>query len=86
MAYSKHDFINFHDLDLETLLEEYTCNDIECSDNEALPKCKKIKQDQTYVYTCDSCDKKYVSMSVIRGHLRSKHCATNIRGKCHFSW
>ena len=48
MAYSKHDFSLSW---FRNLLGEYTCSDIECSDNEGLPECKQLKQVQIYVYT-----------------------------------
>ena len=74
MAYSKEDFINFSDLDLSLLLEDFTESEYYNRDSDfEIEKVWKPKSDgnkKAKLYQCDECTKSYSSISGIRGHLR----------------
>ena len=64
MPYGKEDFLGWDDDDtnLDLLLGEYTCIEVELSDDETLATCSKT-------YKCSECPKTYSSISGLRGHL-----------------
>ena len=68
MAYGKSDFIDFEDLDV--LLEEYTCSEIDSSNESYVTKGAKSSV-KSKINECDSCDKTYSTISGLRGHLRT---------------
>ena len=74
------------------MLGDYTCSEIELTDDdEPLTKKnrkqKKVKSDNSEnsakakTYNCSECTNSYASISGLRGHLRKKHGITNAKGK-----
>ena len=88
MSYGKDDFLHWDDdIDLDSLLGDYTCSEIELTDDdEPLTKKKqkkteskkKVKSDNSEnsakakTYNCSECTNSYASISGLRGHLRKK--------------
>ena len=88
MAYSKDDFVNFSELDLDFILGDFTESECDFSssdcdefDGDKLQKGNTQNVQSKKQYECDECDKTYASISGLRGHLRSKHGKENIQGK-----
>ena len=77
MAYSKSDFFHWdNDLDLNSILGEYTCSsEDEHSENVDADVSKSCVE-----YQCPECDKCYKSISGIRGHLTGKHGYKRVKG------
>ena len=81
MPYGKEDFLGWDDGDtnLDLLLGEYTCIEVELSDDETVHSttgqpsvtCSKT-------YKCSECPKTYSSISGLRGHLNKKHGILNV--------
>lgn len=79
---SKSDFLSWDDdIDLETLLGEYTENDHDVTDSESddysasvghRTKVRKLGKD-SYVYICPVCDKSLKTISGFRGHTSKQH-------------
>ena len=90
MSYGKDDFLDWDDdgLDLGALLGEYTCSEVELSDDEVQNKKSKtvkassVQKDK--IYQCDNCENSYSSVSGLRGHLQKKHGITNVKGLIYF--
>ena len=97
MSYGKDDFLHWDDdIDLDSLLGDYTCSEIELTDDDEpstkkteskKKKKKKVKSDNSEnsakakTYNCSECTNSYASISGLRGHLRKKHGITNAKGK-----
>ena len=90
MPHGKDDFLDWDDdrLDLGALLGNYTCSEVELSDDEVQnKKSKTVKASsvQKYkIYQCDNCENYYSSVSGLRGHLQGKHGITNVKGLINF--
>ena len=82
MSYGKDDFLDWDDegLDLGALLGEYTCSEIEITDDEVQSKRSKKTVQKEKIYHCDNCDNSYSSVSGLRGHLLKKHGVSNVKG------
>lgn len=85
MSYGKDDFLHWDDdIDLDSLLGEYTCSELEISDDDEhmTKKSKPEKASASVIktYKCSDCDNSYASISGLRGHLRKKHGITNVKG------
>ena len=81
MSYGKYDFLHWDDdIDLDSLLGDYTCSEIELTDDDEPStknrKQKKVKSDNSEnsakakTYNCSECTNSYASISGLRGHLR----------------
>ena len=98
MSYGKDDFLHWDDdIDLDSLLGDYTCSENEITDDdEPLTKKKKNRKQKKKVksdnsensakaktYNCSECTNSYASISGLRGHLRKKKAygITNAKGK-----
>ena len=88
MANSNSDFLDWDDINLDVLFEEYTCDDSSSDDEFCSKKFKnkgktteRTKPDKNGTYICDMCVKSYISISGIRGHMRTKHGMQNVKGK-----
>ncbi|CAG2191415.1 unnamed protein product [Mytilus edulis] len=90
---SKSDFLSWDDsdLNLDLLLGDFTASDIESEDDYVPPaKTAKPQKEATTasannterqaLYQCSDCDKTYSSVSGFRGHLRTKHSLSSIKG------
>ena len=93
MSYGKDDFLDWDDdIDLDSLLGEYTCSEIELTDyDEPSKKKQKTKTAKSEnisknmsakakTYRCSGCQNSYASISGLHGHLRNKHGITNFKG------
>ncbi|CAC5372379.1 unnamed protein product [Mytilus coruscus] len=79
------------DLNLDLLLGEYTASDVE-SEDDYVPAAKTAKtpkeastasackSEREAIYQCPECDNTYSSVSGFRGHLRTKHSLSKIKG------
>ena len=89
MSYGKDEFLHWDDdIDLDSLLGDYTCSEIELTDDDEpstkKQKAKKVKSDNSEnsakakTYNCSECTSSYASISGLRVHLfiYEKH------GKC----
>ena len=93
MSYGKDDFLHWDDdINLDSLLGDYTCSETELTDDDEpltkkKKKKKKVKSDNSEnsakakTYNCSECTNSYASISGLRGHLRKKHGITNAKGK-----
>ena len=88
MSYGKDDFLHWDDdIDLDSLLGDYTCSEIELTDDDEpstkKQKAKKVKSDNSEnsakakTYNCSECTNSYASISGLRGHLRKKRMQCN---------
>ena len=69
--YKQGDFFSWDDdLDLDMLLGDYTCDELENSSD---------GKDTVCVYQCPQCNKEYRSISGFRGHVLKKH-NMNLKG------
>ena len=89
MSYGKDDFLDWDDetLDLDLLLGDYTCSEVELSDDEVVNKKSKTVKARVVkdkIYQCDSCDNSYCTISGLRGHLQKKHGITSVKGRFRF--
>ena len=86
MSYGKDDFLHWDDdIDLDSLLGDYTCSEIDLTDDDEpstkkqKAKKKKVKSDNSEnsakakTYNCSECTNSYASISGLRGHLRKKN-------------
>ena len=84
MSYGKDDFLHWDDdIDLDSLLGDYACSEIELTDDDEpltkKQKAKKLKSDNSEnsakakTYNCSECTNSYASISGLRGHLRKKN-------------
>ena len=84
MAYSKGDFVQFSDLDLDYFLGEYTNSEIELSDEECHDTRSNQRSNSVTTkrkrYICDQCSCSYASISGLRGHLRTRHSTASVKG------
>ena len=93
MSYGKDDFLDWDDdIDLDSLLGEYTCSEIELTDDDEPSKKKQKTKNaksenmsenvsaKAKTYRCSECQNSYASISGLRGHLRNKHGITNVKG------
>ena len=89
MSYGKDDFLHWDDdIDLDSLLGDYTCSEIELTDDDEPStkknrKQKKVKSDNSEnsakakTYNCSEC----VDIWVARSSTKKKHGITNAKGK-----
>ena len=87
MSYGKGDFLSWDDddLNLDLLLGEYTCSELEVSDDETVEVQKKQPQTSPEkTYQCSECTHTYSSISGLRGHLNKKHGIRNVKGNITF--
>ena len=84
MSYGKDDFLHWDDdIDLDSLLGDYTCSEIELTDDDEpstkKQKAKKVKSDNSEnsakakTYNRSECTNSYASISGLRDHLRKKN-------------
>ena len=81
MPYGKEAFLGWDDddMNLDLLLGEYTCSEVDLSDDETVHS--TIDQPSatcSKMYKCSECPKTYSSISVLRGHLNKKHGILNV--------
>ena len=75
MPYGKEDFLGWDDDDtnLDLLLGEYTCIEVELSDDETVHSTTdQPSATCSKTYKCSECPKTYSSISGLRGHLNKK--------------
>ena len=75
MPYGKKDFLGWDDDDTnqDLLLAEYTCIEVELSDDETVHSATdQPSATCSKTYKCSECPKTYSSISGLRGHLNKK--------------
>ena len=86
MSYGKEDFLRWDDddINLDLLLGDYTCSEVELSDDETVYSTKEQPplsvNSVLKTYKCSECPKTYSSISGLRGHLNKKHAILNVKG------
>ena len=81
MPYGKEDFLGWDDDDTNSdlLLGEYTCIEVELSDDETVHSTTgQPSATCSKTYKCSECPKTYSSISGLRGHLNKKHGILNV--------
>ena len=83
MQYCKEDYLGWDDdnMNLDLLLGEYTCSEVELSDDETVDSTTdQPSATCSKTYKCSECPKTYSSISGLRGHLNKKLGILNVKG------
>ena len=82
MSYRKDNFFFWwddDDLNLDLLLGEYTCIEIELSDDETVCVNKDQPSSAKTTYQCSEYPNSYSLISGLRGHFNKKHSILNVK-------
>ena len=81
IPYGKEGFLGWgnDNTNLDLLLGEYTCIEVELSDDETVHSTtEQPSATCSKTYKCSECPKTYSSISGLRGHLNKKHGILNV--------